>query len=128
MALGWEARGDTAKAKQVRIDGESFGDGVEFEVSPTLQPTARLLLNKEVALGLLVGLGFGSILAWYLEDTAAGASTQTVGDAAVTAVRAGCRNIVARIQRHEVCRSARPTRRCGAPRSRPGGRRPTPVG
>jgi capsular polysaccharide biosynthesis protein len=68
-ADGWEARGDTAKAKQVRIDGASFGDGVEFEVSPSLQPQTRLLLNKQVVLGLLVGLGFGAMLAWYRGDS-----------------------------------------------------------
>jgi hypothetical protein len=79
LALGWDARGDTAKAKQVRIDGESFGDGVEFEVSPTIQPTSRLLLNKNVALGLLVGLGFGSILAWYREDTRRKRGARAVG-------------------------------------------------
>jgi hypothetical protein len=79
LARGWEARGDTAKAKQVRIDGESFGDGVEFEVSPTLQPTSRFLLNKEVALGLLVGLGFGSVLGWYLEDTRRRRGAKVVG-------------------------------------------------
>jgi capsular polysaccharide biosynthesis protein len=68
-ADGWDARGDAAKAKQVRIDGASFGDGVEFEVSPSLQPQTRLLLNKQVLLGLLVGIGFGSMLAWYREDS-----------------------------------------------------------
>lgn len=68
LADGWEARGDFAKAEQVRIDGTSFGDGVEFEVSPSLEPQSRRLLNKEVALGLLVGLGFGALLAWYRED------------------------------------------------------------
>jgi capsular polysaccharide biosynthesis protein len=68
-ADGWEARGDSARAEQVRIDGASFGDGVEFEASPSVQPQTRLLLNKQVALGLLVGLGFGAMLAWSLEDS-----------------------------------------------------------
>jgi hypothetical protein len=67
-AAGWEARGDEAKAEQVRIDGASFGDGVEFEVTPILQTPAHRIVNKDVALGLLVGLGFGALLAWYIED------------------------------------------------------------
>lgn len=68
-AEGWEARGDEARGVQVRLEGEAFGDGVEFEVSPTANEVqARSIITKEVALGLIVGLGLGSLAAWARED------------------------------------------------------------
>lgn len=69
-AVGWEARGDDARAEQIRVDGRSFGDGVEFEVSPSLSDTkSRSILSKEVVLGLAIGLGLGALAAWLLEDS-----------------------------------------------------------
>lgn len=68
-AEGWEARGDEARGAQVRLEGEAFGDGVEFEVSPTANDVqARSIITREVALGLVVGLGLGSLAAWAQED------------------------------------------------------------
>ncbi len=67
---GWTARGDNAKAEQILIEGESFGDGVEFEVSPNLSGTeSRKLVTRESVLGLFVGLGVGALLAWSVEDS-----------------------------------------------------------
>lgn len=68
-ARSWEARGDEAQANQVRLDGKAYGDGVEFEVSPSLGSTqSKSLITRETILGVLLGLGLGALLAWAIED------------------------------------------------------------
>lgn len=61
--------GASEDARRAVAEGQAFGDGVEFEIAPSLEGSAtRKALSKEAVLGLLIGLGGAALIAWARED------------------------------------------------------------
>ena len=69
-AQAWRAAGNKSEAEKTIALGVSFGDGVEFESLPGPDSVkTRGRPGLETMLGLLVGLGAGSVAAWVIEDS-----------------------------------------------------------
>lgn len=70
LAKVYTAAGDREGAQRVVAEGQAFGAGVEFEVSPgDSDASTRPMLSKEALIGLLVGSAIGALIAWGIEDS-----------------------------------------------------------